>query len=134
MYNFSKSGPIKRYGRVTRGWKLAKIYKSLVKNSIFQSSGQYIKTDFEMLEKEFIDILVPAFFSFPKYGKADPKFLSMGEAAGLSKDYGEDLKEVFNDLQGRELMVFVVHKYKKGRIRRDRVVNFKPLPEPGSSG
>jgi hypothetical protein len=93
-----------------------------------------IKADLEMLDDKFKDIIVPAFFYYNKKGKPDPKFITMGIAAGLDKDYGKDLQSVFKDLRGRELMAYVVHKYKKGRIRRDQVVDFKPLPEPGSSG
>ena len=113
MYNFTKELPRKRYGRVKRGWHSGRIYQLSVKNHNASTSRQYIKEDIEILEEEFKDIIVPAFFNYKKIGKADYKFICMGKAAGLSGDYGNDLNAVFNELLGKELLVFVVHKYKK---------------------
>jgi len=134
MYNFDQELQLMRYDKVAQGWKKGKIHRFHINNSISNLSRQYIKQDFEMLEEGLENILVPAFFYYRKHGNPDPKFIAMGFAAGLKKDYGNDLQAVFSDLRGRELMVYVVHRYKKGRIRRDQIVNFKPLAEPGSFG
>jgi len=133
MFNFEQNIPRKRYGKVKGGWHPGKIYQLSLNNYHRNKSGQYIKEDIEIMEEKFRDIIVPAFFYYNN-GNPERKFIIMGKAAGLNKNYRNDMQSAFNDLLGRELMVYVVHKYKKGRIRRDQIVDFKPLPEPGSSG
>ena len=126
MYNFTQE-PSKRYGIVKRGWHPAKIHETSLNNAWSDLSRQYIKANFEIInENEFKDILVPGFFNCNENGKPDPRFLQMGKAAGLKDDYGNDLNLVLRTLIGRELMVYVVHRYKKGR-RRDRAEDFRPL-------
>ena len=128
MYNFTQE-PSKRYGRVKRGWHPAKIHETGLNNAWSGLSRQYIKVNFEIIrEKESKDILVPGFFNCNENGKPDPRFLHMGKAAGLRDDYGNDVNLVLRDLIGRELLVYVVHRYKKGR-RRDRAEDFRPLDD-----
>ena len=128
MYNFQNQEPTKRYGRVKRGWHPARIHEIDLNNAWSGLARQYIKANFEIIQKEFEDILVPGFFNCNENGKPDPRFLQMGKAAGLSEDYGDDLNSVLRDLIGRELMVYVVHRYKKGR-RRDRAEDFRSLAD-----
>jgi hypothetical protein len=42
----------------------------------------------------------------------------MGKVAGLVKNYGNDVHSVFRDLIGKELMIYVVHRFKNGYGRR----------------
>jgi hypothetical protein len=51
--------------------------------------------------------------------------LDLGEAAGLKGVY-ETIHETFSDLIGRELMVYVVHRY-RNKKRFDRAEDFRPL-------
>ena len=91
---------------------------------------QYIKLDFVIiLEREFTNILVPGFFNYNKNGRPDPRFLDMGKAAGLKENYGNDVNLVLQDLISKELMVYLVHPYKKGK-RRDRAEDFRSLSTP----
>ena len=125
MFNFQDNKPQKRYGRITRGLHTASIHQASRQNS--KSGHQYIRVDFEIInERECKDILVPGFFYYDENGKADPRFLALGKAAGLTRDYGKDLKSVLRDLIGRELCIFVNHRYKNGR-RRERAEDFKPV-------
>jgi hypothetical protein len=126
MYNFHNREPTRRYGRVKRGWHPARIHEIGLNNAWSDLARQYIKANFEMTEKQFEHILVPGFFNCNEKGTPDPRFIQMGKAAGLSEDYGDDLNAVLRDLIGRELMVYVVHRYKGGR-RRERAEDFKPL-------
>lgn len=41
------------------------------------------------------------------------RILILEEAAGLMGDYGDEINPVLRELIGKELMVYVVHKYKK---------------------
>jgi len=135
MYNFKQKFPRKRYGKVKQGWHTAKIYQVEIKNVISKNSRQYIKVDFEIIsDSKYADIIVPGFFSCKKNRRLDRRFLRMGSAAGLNKEYGPGLQPIFSDLLGKELLVYVVHKYLKGRLRRDRIDDFNPLPEPGFLG
>jgi len=129
MYNFTQE-LTKRYGRVKRGWHSAKIHETGLNNNTRSGlSRQYIRVDFEIIhETESKDILVPGFFNCNENGKPDPRFLQMGKAAGLRDDYGNDVNLVLRDLIDRELLVYVVHRYKKGR-RRDRAEDFRPLDD-----
>jgi hypothetical protein len=124
MFNFDEKSLEKRYGRVKRGWHHGRIFQG---NSRRGMAGQYIKVDIEIIgEKQFKDILVPAFFPYNEGRKADRNFLIMGAAAGLNRNYGDDLNKVLQDLIGKELKILVVHRYKGGQ-RRDRAVDYKPV-------
>ena len=102
MFDFQDNKSQKRYGWVKRGWHIARIHQPSLKNS--RVGNQYIKIDFEIIqEEECRDILVPGFFNYNRNGKADPRFLDMGKAAGLRENYGDDLNSVFHDLLGKEL-------------------------------
>ena len=126
MYNFTQE-PSKRYGRVKGGWHPARIHETGLNNTRSGLSRQYIKVDFEIIqEREYKNILVPGFFNYNKNWKPDPRFLEMGKAAGLKGDYGDDIDQVLRDLLGRELKVYVVHRYKNGQ-RRERAEDFRPL-------
>jgi len=127
MFNFKDSKPVRRYGRIKRGWHVARICQLYLKNNRNKWGGQYIKVDFEIIRnREYKNILVPGFFSFREGGKADPQFIEMGKVAGLRKDYGDDINSVLRDLIGKELKIYVVHRYKNGH-RRERVKDYKPL-------
>ena len=129
MYDFQQEAPRKRYGRVKRGWHHARIHQAELRNAwnAIGDQRQYIKVDFEIInEREYSDMLVPGFFNHNNT-KADPRFLNLGYAARLQDDYGDNINAVLRDLWGKELMVFVVHRYKKGQ-RRDRVEDFQPFP------
>jgi hypothetical protein len=127
MFNFDEKSLEKRYGRVKRGWHHGRIFQGIRGSSRRGTAGQYIKVDIEIIgEKQFKDILVPAFFFYNEGRKADQNFLSMGAAAGLRRNYGDDLNKVLQDIIGKELKILVVHRYKGGQ-RRDRAVDFKPL-------
>ena len=129
MYNFSEQKSEKRYGWVTRGWHKAKVFQMSTKNSRKGKSNQYIQAVFEIMDEDVHEnILVPAFFNLFKNGKTDHKFMEMGRAAGLTGDYGSDLNLVLQVLIDRELMIYVVHRYKSGQ-RRERAVDFKSLLE-----
>ena len=132
MFDFQDNKSQKRYGWVKRGWHIARIHQPSLKNS--RVGNQYIKIDFEIIqEEECRDILVPGFFNYNRNGKADPRFLDMGKAAGLRENYGDDLNSVFHDLLGKELKVHVVHRYKGGR-RRERVDDFETLIKYSDEG
>jgi len=129
MYNFKEKRSSKRYRHLKRGWYKGKTFQAKIKSPKSGELRQYINVDFEIIDDEKNkDTLVPSFFSYNKNGGPDPKFMDMGEAAGLTEDYGNDLNRVLRDLIDRELMIYVVHRYKKGR-RRERVIDFKPIPE-----
>jgi hypothetical protein len=130
MYDFQKERPGKRYGRVKRGWHRAKIYRAELRNAwnAIGDQRQYIKVDFEIMnDEEYRDMLVSGFFSHNKT-RADRRLLNLGHAARLQGDYGDNINAVLRDLWSKELMVFVVHRFKKGQ-RRGRVEDFRPLPE-----
>lgn len=134
MYDFQQEARRKRYGRVKRGWHRAKIYQAELRNTwnVGAEQRQYIKVDFEIIgDEEHRDVLVPGFFGRNK-NEADPRFINLGHAARMQGDYGVNINAVLRDLWGRELMVFVVHRYKKGQ-RRDRVEDFRILPELASA-
>jgi hypothetical protein len=127
MYTFEEQKPHKRYRKVKRGWHIGKIYQASLNNTRSGQLRQYIKVDFEIMrEKECKDSLVPGFFNYNKNRNPDPRFLEMGKAAGLRGDYGNDINPVFRDLIGKELMIYIVHRYKR-KQRRDRVEDFRPL-------
>jgi hypothetical protein len=130
MFNFKEEKPKKGYGRVKRGWHQARIYQAELRNA-WNDDGeqrQYIKVDFEIIkEEEYCDVLVPGFFGHNK-NRPNRRFLKLGYAAGLQEDYGDDLNAVLRDLWGKEVLVFVLHRYKEG-LRRDRVEDYKPLHE-----
>ena len=132
MFNFGEQKRNKRYGRVKRGWHIARIHQASRENS--RSGNQYIKVDFEMIqERECRYILVPGFFNYNRKGKVDPRFLDLGKAAGLRENYGDDLNSVLHDLIGMELRVHVVHRYKGGR-RRERADDFEALVQDSDAG
>jgi hypothetical protein len=127
MFNFKDGKPVKRYGRIKRGWHIARIFQSSLNNNRSGWGGQYIKMDFEIIRDiEYRNILVSGFFNCREGGKPDPQFIEMGKAAGLKKDYGNDINSVLRDLIGKELMIFVSHRYKNKR-RRERVDDYKSL-------
>jgi hypothetical protein len=127
-YNFDEMEPKKRYRRVKRGWHPGKIHQASLKNSFGGQFSQYIKVDFEIIrEKEYSNVLVPGFYNYNKSWKPDQRFLDLGKAAGLRGDYGNDINAVLRDLKGKELSVYVVHRYKNG-WRREQVKDFRSLP------
>ena len=126
MFTFGENRDRKRYGKVTRGWHPATIYKAVLKNDRNNCKRQYIGVDLEIIhERQNKDKLVKAFFSYNRKGKPDPRFLDLGEAAGLTGTY-ESVHQTLSDLIGKELMVYVVHKY-RNKKRFDRAEDFKPL-------
>jgi hypothetical protein len=126
MFTFGENKDRKRFGRVTRGWHPAKIHQAVLKNDRRNNPRQYIMVDFEIIhERQNKDKLVKSFFNYNRNGKPDVRFLDLGEAAGLKGVY-ETIHEAFSDLIGKELMVFVIHRY-KNKKRFDRAENFKPL-------
>jgi|GEM_PF-6190383 len=132
MYNFDDNGSQKQYGRVKRGWHRARVHSAKLRTSRSRKGErQYVKVDFELLEKKCSDILVPGFFNHYPNGKADKSSLELGRAAGLRGDYGRNVNLVLKDLVGRELYIFVVHRYKGGR-RLENAVEFRPITEPNS--
>ncbi len=134
MYNFDDNGSQKHYGRVVRGWHKARAHSAELRTSRSRKGErQYIKVDFELLEKRYSDILVPGFFNHYPSGKADRTFLDLGRASGLKGDYGENVNQVLKDLVGRDVEVFVVHRYKDGR-RLEKAVEFRPFPQPDRHG
>jgi hypothetical protein len=109
------------------GWHAGRIYQGSLRNTNSGAFRQYIHVEFEIIgDKRYRDILVPGFFNYNKNGKPDPRFLDMGRAAGLKEDYGSDLHRVLRDLIGKELQVYVVHRYRRGQ-RRERAEDFRPL-------
>ena len=125
MFNFKETVSPKRYRRIKKGWHPARVYAADLKNNRNNKLRQYIRIDFEIIhEKEYKSVLVPGFFSYRKSGKLDLKFLEMGKAAGLVRNYGNDVQSVFRDLIGKELMIYVVHRF-KNKYRRERAVDFK---------
>lgn len=125
-YNFQIQEPSKRYGRLKRGWHAARIHQASLKSTRSGALRQYINAEFEIIrEKQYRDILVPGFFNYNKNGKPDPRFLDMGKAAGLRENYA-NVYSVLRDLIGKELSIYVVHRYKKGQ-RRERAEDFRPL-------
>ena len=128
MFNFEDKESQKRYGRIKRGWHTGRIHNLGRKNRRSKVPRQYIKVDFEIIqESEYKNILVPGFFNYNKNWKPDPRFLEMGKAAGLKGNYGEDIDQVLRDLLGKELKIYVVHRFKNGQ-RRERAEDFRPLP------
>ena len=126
MFKFGENRNKKRYGRVKRGWHPARVYVAVLKNDRKNSARQYIGVDFEIIhEPKNKDKLVKAFFNYNRNRKPDPRFLDLGEAAGLKGVY-ETVHQIFSDLIGKELMVYVVHRY-KNKKRFDRAEDFKPL-------
>jgi hypothetical protein len=126
MFIFGENRDRKRYGRVNRGWHPAKIYQAVLKNNRGNNPRQYISVDFEIIhERQNKDKLVRSFFNYNRNGKPDVRFLDLGEAAGLKGAY-ETIHETFSDLIGKELMVFVVHRY-RNKKRFDRAEDFRPL-------
>lgn len=77
-------------------------------------AGIWPESDFEIIhEQEHKDILVPGFFNYNKNRTPDHRILILEETAGLMGDYGDEINPVLRELIGKELMVYVVHKYKK---------------------
>jgi hypothetical protein len=131
MYDLRDYKPEKKYGKAKKGWHRARTYRGELRNgrSKFGGTYQYLKIDFEILEK---GVLVPGFFSHKKNARVpDPMLWKMCTALGMhNKDYRDDAAGFFRDVIGRELWVKVVHRYKvvgNRRFRRDRVEDFRPL-------
>lgn len=127
-YDFSQDLPAKRYGLVQRGWHRAKVYQAEIRTARDErGERKYIKIDFELLDQENRDKLVAGFFNHTtRSGGLDQKFSFLCRDAGLNSDYGSDIGTVFQELIGREVEVFVVHRYRKGK-RWDRVEDFRSL-------
>ena len=118
----------KFYGKVKKGWHKAQIYTAGMKNGTSKKGKpyQYISIDFLIIEE---DVLVP-FFTFYNEGqkKPDPVFGKMVVIAGISGDYSNNRGGFFKALAGKELKVYVEHRYKKpNRTRKDIVTDFDYL-------
>lgn len=56
----------------------------------------------------------------------------MGRAAGLKENYGNDMNRVLQDLISKELIVYVVHPYKKGNaVIALKILGHCPHPNEG---
>ena len=125
--------PEKIYGNVKAGWNHAKIYQGGLKNGRNKRGKQYqyFLIDCEILEE---GVLVPFFSFFDKEKEEpDPLFGKLLVITGLvGRNFKGDQAGFFKAMIGVELMVKVAHTYKKSgknRIRKDRVVDFRPLED-----
>ena len=136
MYDLRNYRPRKWYGKVKQGWYRAKIYAGGLRKRRSKRGNeyQYIKIDFEIIaEEKYRNVLVPGFFFYRKGElKPDPQLGKVCFAVSLVGDYRNDSSSFFNDIIGQELMIKVVHRFKRSgnsRIRRERADDFRPLLE-----
>ncbi len=126
MYNLDdERAPELTYGYFLKGWHDATIYSASLKNGTNRKGNnyQYIIIDFAIDNK-----LAPSFFNHRQVQtRPDPDLWKVLKAVGLtSGNYTGNHGGFFNTLIGKQLQVYVVHKYPK-RVRRDRAIDFRSL-------